>query len=444
MRAQPGMPPSGPSRPPICASALAATGACHRSTPCPCTPATGPCRRSLWCALPAAATRPRRCPTALHCSMFSLPTALIASSPGFFDNNPTDARAALATIRDASEVLDRLLEGGRSKIAGRLAGGFRNIGRDRIADDILKTMRAAGYTVREQDPFKSRIDFVLPRREASPYAGRIRLMWQQMRGAVIDSFPSSPGRPKNIDAYLKHVEEVYVTDAYDSLSIEGYRVSPALIDRVRSGKWNPEADEQDREHRNALAARGYWLAYQAVQKSLRRVLRGENPGAVADEDHRAWYRELFAPSVTAGLLRAADLAGYRNGPVFIRRSMHVPPNREAVRDAMPVFFEMLTEESEPSVRVVLGHFIFVYIHPYTDGNGRIGRFLMNVMLAAGGYPWTVVPLERRDAYMTALEEASVRQNIVPFADFLARLVAAGLRGKTVAKLPAAGERNFRI
>jgi len=64
---------------------------------------------------------------------------------------------------------------------------------------------------------------------------------------------------------------------------------------------------------------------------------------------------------------------------------------------------------------------------------------MNVMLAAGGYPWTVVPLERRDAYMAALEEASVRQNIVPLADFLGRLVDAGLRGKTVAKLPAAGD-----
>jgi Fic family protein len=136
------------------------------------------------------------------------------------------------------------------------------------------------------------------------------------------------------------------------------------------------------------------------------------------------------------LLRAADLAGYRNAPVYIRRSMHVPPNSEAVRDTMPLFFEMLTEETEPSVRVVLGHFMFVYVHPYMDGNGRIGRFLMNVMLAAGGYPWTVVPLERRDAYMAALEEASVRQNIVPFADFLARLVKEGLRGKPVAKVPA--------
>jgi Fic family protein len=103
---------------------------------------------------------------------------------------------------------------------------------------------------------------------------------------------------------------------------------------------------------------------------------------------------------------------------------------------MPVLFEMLAEEAEPSVRVVLGHFIFAYIHPYIDGNGRIGRFLMNVMLAGGGYPWTVVPVERRAAYMAASEEASVRQNILPFTDFLGQLVRDGLEGTIIASVPA--------
>ena len=368
--------------------------------------------------------------------LFSLPAALIACSPGYFTRNPTDARAVLSMIRDASDVLARLLDGGHSTIAGRLAGAFRNIGRDRIAQDILKTMRSAGYGVRENDPFETKIPLTLPTRERSPYAGRIRLMWQEMRSAVIDRFPRPPGRPVDIDAYLKRVEEVYVTDAYHSLSIEGYQVSPELIEGVRSGDWNPDADEQDREHRTALAARGYWQAYQAVRESLAKVLRGNNPGTVADEDHATWYREMFAPRVTAGLLKASDLAGYRSGPVYIRRSMHVPPNRQAVRDAMPVFFELLAEEIEPAVRVVLGHFIFVYVHPYTDGNGRMGRFLMNVMLAADGYPWAVVPLERRDAYMAALEQASVGGNIVPFAEFLAQLVDEGLKGKVVAKIPS--------
>jgi hypothetical protein len=67
------------------------------------------------------------------------------------------------------------------------------------------------------------------------------------------------------------------------------------------------------------------------------VLKGENLGVVAEEDHREWYREMFAPSVTAGILKPADLAGYRNGQVYIRQSMHVSMNRGAMRDAMPAF-----------------------------------------------------------------------------------------------------------
>jgi Fic/DOC family len=50
---------------------------------------------------------------------------------------------------------------------------------------------------------------------------------------------------------------------------------------------------------------------------------------------------------------------------------------------LPAFFDLLREEGHPAVRVVLGHFIFVYIHPYMDGNGRVGRFLTNLMMASG-------------------------------------------------------------
>ena len=265
--------------------------------------------------------------------LFSLPAALVACAPGTYRQNPTDIRAALSIVRDASEVLDRLLEGGHSTIAGRLAGAFRNIGRDQIADDIINTMRAAGYKIREEDPFETPAPMILPPRELSPYVNRIRLMWQEMREQVIERFPEAPGRPKDTKAYLKRVEDGYVTDAYHSLSIEGYRVSPELIEHVRSGNWNPDNNESDTEHRNALAARGYWQAYQTVRESIKKVLDGDNPGMVADNDHRTWYREMFAPGVTAGILRPADLAGYRNGPVYIRRSMHVPPSRRC--DARP-------------------------------------------------------------------------------------------------------------
>jgi hypothetical protein len=367
--------------------------------------------------------------------VYSLPASLIFSGPGLFAENPVEARAALAMIADASDVLAILLEGGHSTIAGRLAGALRNIGRERIADQIVRTMKSADYDVRENDPFEQAAPFAVTAREPSPYVMRMRLMWHTMRDRVVPVFPKAPKETVDIDVYMKRVEEVYVTDAYHSLSIEGYRVSRALIERVRSGAWDPDNAPQDREHRNALAARGYHDAFQSVKASVERVLNKENAGTVAGVDHAEWYAQLFGPSVTAGILRPGDLAGYRNGPVYIRNSLHAPPSREALRDMMPVLCELLAEEPDPCVRVVLGHFVFVYIHPYFDGNGRMGRFLMNVMLASGGYPWTVIPVERRDDYMAALEAASVDSDIRPFAEFLGGLVRDNLEGKPGPKIP---------
>lgn len=348
-------------------------------------------------------------------NVFTTEAALVAVSEAFFRANPIDARAILASVPDASALLAKLLDGGHTRAAGRLAGAFRNIGNDRIADDILAAMRAALHDVRETDPFEDVLPVVGAGRPPSPHVNRIRIMWAKMREDIQGRLPPPRPLPKDIDAYLDAVEALYVTDAYHSLSIEGYRVSRELIERVRRGDWNPDLNEQDREHRNALAARGYWQAFQSVKTTIRTVLEGKNPGAAVNDDIGTWYRELFAPSVTAGLIKPAQLAGYRNGPVYIRRSMHVPLSVEAVRDCMPVFFELLAEEGDPAARVVLGHFIFVYIHPYFDGNGRTARFLMNVMMAAAGMPWTVVRLEQRDAYMAALEEASVRGDITAFA-----------------------------
>lgn len=366
--------------------------------------------------------------------ILTLPSALVHCSPSIFSSHPTDVRSALAMIKDASEVLRVLLEGGHSTIAGRLAGGFRNIGRGKIADEIVKTMKMADYDVRENDPFQDQPLVNLSVRDKSAYVNRIRLMWHTMRETVLAIFPEEPGLPNDPDAYLKEVQELYTMDAYHSLSIERYRVSVELIERVRTGDWDPKGSDEDKKHRDAMAARGYWLASQKVQNSIRKILNGENPGMVVDDDHGDWYRELFAPSVTAGILKTSDLAGYRNDQVYIKGSMHVPLNRDAVRDAMPELFALLHNEKSASVRAVLGHFIFVYIHPYMDGNGRIGRFLMNVMLASGGYPWTVIPVQERETYMKSLETASVAQDIGPFAQFIAWLVSEGLKGTPVAKL----------
>lgn len=351
-------------------------------------------------------------------NVYSIPEALVMASPILFQQSSVTARTALAAIKDSSEVLPYLLDKGRSSRAGRLVGAFRNVRMIKVADEIKSSMDRFGYVIREEDPFADKYEFV---RDISPYATRIRLMWQSMRDSVLSVKPSAPVRT-DIETYMKDVEDRYKLDAYHSLSIEGYQVSEELIEKVRSGSWKPDENSSDKDEKAALAARGYWQAFQEVKKSLRIILDGANAGAVVEKDHRIWYQEMFAPSVMAGIIKASDIAGYRTNQVYIRNSMHTPLNPEALRDAMPVLFDMLKTEKDAWVRAVLGHFIFTFIHPYMDGNGRMGRFLMNLMLASGGYRWTIIQKEIRDKYMSALERASVQGEIDDFAYLLSSLV----------------------
>jgi Fic family protein len=106
-----------------------------------------------------------------------------------------------------------------------------------------------------------------------------------------------------------------------------------------------------------------------------------------------------------------------------------------VRDAMSALFDLLEDETDTGVRAVLGHWLFGYIHPYPDGNGRMARFLMNAMLASGGYVWTVIRVEDRNAYLAAIDRASIDADIAPFAAFIAERVRWSME-KAGAKLHA--------
>jgi len=356
-----------------------------------------------------------------------LPEALCRAGPNFFRGRPREAEIALAMVRDPGELLSFMLSAdGYPAAAGRLAGAYRFLGKPEFTERIVTTMKRAGYVVREINPFEMPAPTLLPgARERSPYVLRLRSMWEGWRGDVIELFPRAPGRPRAPQRYLDNVTERYVADAYNSLSIEGYQVTEELIRRVARGGWNPDADAADSKGREALAARGYYQAFNRVKASIQRILKGNNAGQVARTGHHEWYGELFAPAVTVGIIKRHELAGYRSGPVYIRNSQHTPLPREALLDAMETLFDLLAHEPDAAVRAVLGHHLFVFIHPYFDGNGRIGRFLMNAMLASGGYPWTVIRFKQRAQYMAALEAASVQGEIKPLVKFIAREMRAG-------------------
>lgn len=352
--------------------------------------------------------------------LVELAHALVAVGPTFFTQQPLAARIALGSLADASDLLRALLTGSHSVVAGRLAGALRSIGRPRLADELIAGMRAADYVVVETQPFEQPPSALPGARPESPYVQRLRLMWSDMRETVIGTMPAPSAGRVDIEGVLSDVEARSASDAYHSLSIEGYRVTSDLIERVRAGNWNPEG--QDAQQRDAMAAKGYFEAHRLVKDFVARVLGGAQPGVELRANLQAWYRALFGASVQAGILKSGDLAGWRNSQVFIRGALHIPLSRDAVRECMPVFFELVEQEPHAAVRAVLGHFFFVYIHPYVDGNGRLGRFVMNAMLASGGYVWTIIPVQRRKDYMAALEQASSFRNIEPFASLIGELV----------------------
>ena len=180
-------------------------------------------------------------------------------------------------------------------------GAFRNIGRDGVADAIVDTMRSAGHTVYESDPFEEKTGVSFGAREVSPHMNRVRMMWAGFREDVIRHFPKAPSSAVDIKVRLRRIDGIYAADAYNSLSIEGYRVDSELIERVREGRWDP--DRADRENRDALAARGYWQAFQAVRLTITdfsreriparpsRTISADGTGSCSG---RAWGPELSA------------------------------------------------------------------------------------------------------------------------------------------------------
>ncbi|MBO7490529.1 MAG: Fic family protein [Bacteroidales bacterium] len=351
--------------------------------------------------------------------LYPMEYALLMVGPDYYRRDVLEARTCLASMKDVSPLVSAAIDGGHTTRAGRVAGALRSIGREEMADEILRMMHQVGYTVSEENPFEENVRMEVF--AESPYSSRIRLMWMQMRKVIIKIVNIKPVK-QDAASVLAMMEATYVKDSYNSLSIEGYKITEGLLERVRSGNWDPAKDEEDKERKDALAARGYYQAYELLKQGVADCFSGQAPAQLYVKGHQDWHFQLFEPCIRAGIVKATDLIGYRRNQVYIRNSMHTPLNPDAVLDAMSTLSDLMTKEENALVRAILGHFFFVYIHPYMDGNGRTARFVMNSQLVTSGYPWVVVPMNRRQEYMEALEQASVGVDIEAFARFVQSLM----------------------
>lgn len=356
-------------------------------------------------------------------NIFTLEEAICRVGVSFFRDNQEEIEIALSMIKDVSGILNVLLSRDRmDDAASRICGALKFLGR---VDDALRLKQiyetATFKHLSTANPFYKQEPFLVSTKEQNPYSLRLQSIWRRY-STIIKSMNIKLEKRKSsidIEKVIEDMEEKYQADAYHSLSIEGYKVSLELIDKVSNGKWNPTQNSEDKNIKNALAAKGYYEAFEAVKKTIvNSIQNGEDITKKLSLEHHKWYNQLFMPSVQAGIIEAKHLAGYRTHQVYLRGSKHVPFPKIAIIDAMETYFELLEREKEPLVCAILGHFMFGFIHPYMDGNGRMARFIMNSVLVSNGYPWVVIKVEDRTAYMQALETASVDGDIKPFAKFI--------------------------
>ncbi len=170
-------------------------------------------------------------------------------------------------------------------------------------------------------------------------------------------------------------------------------------------------------------------------KSMREHLEAINHAEAVDYIKEIARQEIAIGERTIKEIHALILHGinrenagvYRNVPVMISGSMHIPPQPylidKLMEDFMLTYQKMETDKVHPILIAAYLHDELVRIHPFIDGNGRTSRLLMNLYLLRNGY--TLVTLkgsnDEKIGYYTALEKSHTEH--LP-EDFLALVVKA--------------------
>jgi Fic family protein len=123
----------------------------------------------------------------------------------------------------------------------------------------------------------------------------------------------------------------------------------------------------------------------------------------------------------------SDEAGqYRRRRVYVTGAAFVPPEPEKIGKLMDGLEKWAADFRGHTVEfAALAHHRFVSIHPFTDGNGRTARLIMNLILIADGFPPTILRMTDRKRYYAALRDAD-RGDCRPLVNFVGRAAEQSL------------------
>jgi len=230
---------------------------------------------------------------------------------------------------------------------------------------------------------------------------------------------------------------------YHSNAIEGNSLTPGetraflLEGLTASGK--PLKDHLDIKGHNELID----FLHLYIQR------KEELTEAAIREMHKILLREPYdTEAVTLDgkiVKKRVELGKYKTTPNFVRMGSGQVHQYAAPEDVVPRIGELIAVHRAESVKndfhplphAAWFHHQFLAIHPFDDGNGRLGRILMNLILMRHGFPPVVIKLQQREPYVAALRQADAN-DIKPLVSFVGeclldseRLFLRGARGESI-------------
>jgi len=152
-------------------------------------------------------------------------------------------------------------------------------------------------------------------------------------------------------------------------------------------------------------AKAYDFLYELIKKNY------------LQEQYLKQLHKLFYQSIDA-----QNAGKYRSIKVFISGSKYSLPKPDKISELMNKFIKYFNKKQDihPVKLAALVHKKFVLIHPFIDGNGRIARLLMNLVLLKNNFPVTIIPPILRLEYIQLIEKTHTNDKL--FIEFIAERV----------------------
>eukprot|EP00978_Attheya_sp_CCMP212_P027574 scaffold92675_cov64-Attheya_sp.AAC.1 len=220
----------------------------------------------------------------------------------------------------------------------------------------------------------------------------------KLQQSVLDKFSSNveqlkKQRPLDGVRIPEIVKRMDLDMAYNSNAIEGNPLSYRETTRILAGFVG--GGLVNRKLRDVYDIVGHHKAF-LLAKEL--VSKG---AAISLDDILMLHKMVLHESQDGGVLRKSGEIAVISGKKVL---FAMPDEIEAL---LQKFVAWLSDESKrmhPFLVAVECHTIFVKIHPFRDGNGRMARLLANIVLLQHGYPPLIVLFKKRDLYMKTIQE----------------------------------------